>query len=210
MSDRRSAFLEAYAWTRPLLAAPELAASWEDLSALAHFSVKGLAGHLVRAGGAVLAYLGTPVLHGKQPLDAAAYYASVLAGMDEAAHEQVRIRGEANAEGGPRRLLAKRDETEAKLRRALEEEQPDRLVRVFGDLVLRLEDYLVTRTVEILVHADDLAVSIGVEPPPMPTRAGDVAIKHLVDVARLRHGDRAVLVALSRRERDMPEALRVF
>ncbi len=38
----------------------------------------------------------------------------------------------------------------------------------------------------------------------------DLAIEALVDVARVRHGDLAVLRALTRRERDSSEALRVL
>jgi hypothetical protein len=37
-----------------------------------------------------------------------------------------------------------------------------------------------------------------------------VAVETLVEVARLRHGDTAVLRALSRRERDPADALRVL
>jgi hypothetical protein len=206
----REAFLDAYAGTRALLAAPQLAARWDDPSALELFSVKGLAGHLVRAGQAVLAYLAEPLPADAVAVDAPDYYAIVLASMDDAAHAAVRERGEANAADGLGALAAGRDKAEATLRDVLPAEPEDRLAKVFGDLVLLLDDYLVTRIVEILVHADDLAVSIGIDPPPMPRAAADLAIAHLVDVARVRHGNRAVLVALSRRERDAAQALRVF
>ena len=76
--------------------------------------------------------------------------------------------------------------------------------------MLRYDDYLPSRICELLIHTDDLAVSLGVDPPSPPQEALDVAIGHLVDVARRTHGDRAVLIALSRRERDSVNALRVF
>ena len=40
--------------------------------------------------------------------------------------------------------------------------------------------------------------------------AWDLAFDHLVEVARMRHGDNAVLMSLTRRERDAVKALRIF
>jgi hypothetical protein len=74
---------------------------------------------------------------------------------------------------------------------------------------MRLDDYLVTRIVELAVHADDLATSVGLE-SSLPPAALAMAVHSLVDVVRVRHGDLAVLRALSRRERQTPELLRVF
>jgi hypothetical protein len=72
---------------------------------------------------------------------------------------------------------------------------------VAGDLVLAIDDYLATRVVELVVHADDLAVSLGVDPPPPPPAAARLAEHVLLDIARHRHGDTALLRALARRER---------
>jgi uncharacterized protein (TIGR03083 family) len=205
----RDLFLGSYAAVRPLLGAPEAAARWHEPSALSGLSVGGLAGHLVRAGQSVLGYLEDDPPEAA-PIDAPDYYASVLAAMDAAAHDAVIERGEAAARAGPIRLLETYDETLARLRRALGREPPDRLVKVFGGLVMRLDDYLATRMVEALVHADDLAVSLGVPPPSPPPGARRAAIDHLVEVALRGRGERAVLVALTRRERDEADALRVF
>ena len=61
-----------------------------------------------------------------------------------------------------------------------------------------------------VVHADDLAVSLEVAPPPLPAAAFGSAITTLIEVARICHGDAAVLRALTRRERDTVAALRVL
>jgi hypothetical protein len=74
---------------------------------------------------------------------------------------------------------------------------------------MRLDDYLETRLVELVVHDDDLATSVDV-PTELPGEALELAIDHLVAVARFRHGDLAVVRALARRERDISEALRVI
>jgi hypothetical protein len=68
----------------------------------------------------------------------------------------------------------------------------------------------VTRMVELVAHTDDLAVSVGLEPPPPDPDAATLVVHCLVDVARRRHGDLAVVRALTRRERDVVDALRAF
>lgn len=120
------------------------------------------------------------------------------------------VRGEENASTGAVELLATYEEAVRDLERVLRTEPSDRLVRVFMDVVLLYDDYLPSRMCELLIHTDDLAVSLSVEPPAPPQAASDVAIEHLVEVARHVHGDRAVLIALSRRERDTVDALRVI
>jgi hypothetical protein len=55
--------------------------------------------------------------------------------------------------------------------------------------------------IELAVHGDDLAVSVGRDDESVSEEAGRVAVDALMTGARARHGDRAVLRALARRER---------
>jgi hypothetical protein len=64
-----------------------------------------------------------------------------------------------------------------------------------------LDDFLLTRTIEIAVHNDDLAVSVGVPAPALPAYALDLVLPTLVQVAARRHGGTALLRVLSRAER---------
>jgi len=210
MNEIRSAFLEASRGIRPLIESPELARRWNDESVLAGFSVRGLAGHLVRAVQGAVAYLAQDVPEGAEPVPAPDYYAKVLWSLGDAGNKEVIVRGEENASAGPTELVATYDQAVIDLEHVLITEPSDRLVRVFMDVVLRYDDYLPSRMCELLIHTDDLAVTLGLEPPAPPQAASDVAIEHLVEVARRVHGDRAVLIALSRRERDTVNALRVF
>ena len=57
MNRVRAAFLDASAVAIDLLATPEVEAKWDEPSALAEWSVRGLAGHLVRATTSVEMYL---------------------------------------------------------------------------------------------------------------------------------------------------------
>jgi uncharacterized protein (TIGR03083 family) len=211
MTGVRDLFIETSAVARQLVARPEIAERWEQPSALPEFSIRGLAGHLYRATGSVEAYLDRDEPDG-EPIDAPTYYKEAVGepDVDSDLHRAVRERGEEAAAGGHDALLRDWDEMIGRLRRRLAAEPQSRRLRVFKDLVLTLDDYLVTRLVELVVHADDLAVSVAVDPPELPRDAYTSAIWCLVDVARIKHGDVAVVRALTRRERDALQALRVL
>jgi hypothetical protein len=205
----REAFLEAFEAAGAVLRRAEVRASWEHESALKEFSVKGLAGHLVRAGARIEVYLDEEPPTG-EPIPAPLYFVAGLRVMDEADNERVRNDGEATSAGGWEALIEEHRRLHEQLKTRLAREPADRLLRVYGGHVMLLDEYLETRIVELLVHADDLAVSVGLPAPQFPEAASDIAIRHLVEVARLHRGDREVLIALSRRERDKSDALRVF
>lgn len=207
----RDAYLDTARVGRNLVAAPEVAAAWEAPSALREFTVRGLAGHLVRAATAVEPYLDRDEPEGPGR-GAAVYFAAATdePDIDADIHRRIRQGGEGEAAHGQEALLARYDAALERLAPRLAAERPDRLVRAFKDIVLTLDDFLVTRCIELLVHIDDLAVSVGVPTPEPAVAAAGPAIAALVDVARLRHGDVAVLRGLTRRERDSVEALRVL
>lgn len=209
--DVRSTFLDTGRVAADLLARPEVERAWDEPSALREFTVRGLAGHLLRATGSVAAYLDRPEPEG-EPISAARYYALAVDEPDihSEVHRAIRARGEDEAEGGYESVRARSYEVLEELAARLAAEPPERKVRAYKDLVLRIDDYLVTRLIELVVHVDDLAVSVGLAVPELPRDALDAAIGTLVETARLEHGDLAVLRALTRRERDEAEALRVL
>ncbi|MGH9010027.1 MAG: maleylpyruvate isomerase N-terminal domain-containing protein [Acidimicrobiia bacterium] len=221
MTDIRALFCDAAAAAAPLVADPALKERFDGPSALAEFSVRGLAGHLLRAMTSVDGYLDRPAPDaiasgeaGEAPrVSAAEYYASVLAGetdINSDFHRSIRQRGLEAAPEAPEAFPGAWAKMTARLQARLPAEPADRLVQVYGDLVLTLDDYLVTRLIELVVHADDLAVSLGVDPPLLPAAATCLVITTLVEVARVLHGDIAVVRALARRERDAVGALRVI
>ncbi len=208
----RAAFLDTAAVACTVLALPEVARRWDEPSALRLLSVRGLAGHLLRGAGTVEIYLDRPE-PGGEPITAAAYYARALpedADLSSPIHTAIRERGEVQAAEGPKRVAAAAAEACARLRERLAREPAGRLVSVYQGVVIRLDEYLLTRLVELTLHIDDLCVSVGVPTPELPEAAGAAAIGTLVGVARQRHGDLAVLHALARRERDGAAALRVM
>jgi len=66
---------------------------------------------------------------------------------------------------------------------------------------LRRDDFLLTRMLEIVVHTDDLALSIGVHTPAFPSEVFAPVRDLLVRLAVKRHGQSALISALARGER---------
>jgi hypothetical protein len=211
----RQTFLAAARLAADVLARPEVAAQWDGQSALAEFTVRGLAGHLVRAVGSTEAYLDRDEPPADHVIDAARYYRKAVGPSDvvdlaSPLHQSIRQRGEDAAAAGHEALVADFAVMLDRMAQRLDAEPPGRRVRVYQDLVLSLDQYLVTRLIELLVHIDDLCVSVGVDTPGLPADAADAAVATLVGVARLNHGDLAVLRALTRRERSDDRVLRVL
>ncbi|GAA3516617.1 maleylpyruvate isomerase N-terminal domain-containing protein [Actinocatenispora rupis] len=74
---------------------------------------------------------------------------------------------------------------------------------------LRRADFLLTRLVEIVVHSDDLARSIDIDTPEFASDAIRPVLHLLVDLAAARHGQSALISALTRRERQ-PDTVSAF
>jgi Mycothiol maleylpyruvate isomerase N-terminal domain len=210
LQRNRQTFLDTLAAVRPLVASPNVAEKWNEPSVLSEFSVRGLAGHLVRASFTVELYLDSDTTVAEDPISPAQYFANYPADIDAPLNVAVRARGEDLASEGHRHLVGLFDDLAARLQIRLRAEPSDRIVVGARGAVMKLDDYLVTRLVELVVHADDLALSVGLDATPFPGEGLDIVIGCLLDIARYRHGDLAVIRAFSRRERDAVEALRVF
>lgn len=212
MGLTRQTYLDAVDAALDVFRTAELGASWTQPSALTAWSVAGLAGHLARAVTTVEQYLEAEGAPGARRIGAGEYYATVVdtSDLDSDLHRTIRRRGDEMAAGGLEQLRERVEAAADRLRKRLPEEPDDRSVAVFQGVVLSLDDYLGTRLVELVVHADDVAVSLGIPTPAFSADAYRVVEDVLVDTARRRHGDLAVVRALARRERDAADALRVF
>jgi hypothetical protein len=208
MDQTRSDFLAAAAAAREAVAFAGVTLRWEEPSALAEMTVGALVAHLARAVTAADRCLIAPEPTGKEPMSAAEYFAPVTSDLASRINVRVRATSAEEALVGHRAVLGQMDRALERLRTRLETEPGGRLVEVRDGEVLRLDDYLRTRIIEIAVHTDDLCVSVGRVTPAMPGIRE--AIEALVDVAVHRHGELAVLRALARRERDPDQALRVI
>ena len=186
-----------------LLSDPAVASAWERPSALERLTVGGLAAHLSQQIVFVPQVLASPV--DGAPITLLEHYSRVKwrgADLDQETNVGIREGSEALAEHGPGEVAGHAAAAVTVLRQALPAEPPGRAVFLsYAGWALTLGDYLVTRMMEISVHADDLAVSVGLPTPQFPPGVTEPVIDLLSRLAVQRHGGTAVIRALSRAER---------
>ncbi len=213
LTGTRADFIATARSAADLLRAPEVADAWARPSALPEFGVAGLAGHLAYQVLAVPPAVTAPVP--TEPtvalLDHYTRVRWIGAALDDEINVRIRAEGDAIAAGGPEALAAGVDAAIEELTGLLSAAAPDRVVRIplWGPWSLALDDFLVTRMMELAVHADDLAVSVGVATPEPPPGAAQTVVDLLSRLAVRRHGATSVLRALSRAER-APSTIAAF
>ncbi|MFG1777059.1 maleylpyruvate isomerase N-terminal domain-containing protein [Micromonospora sp. NPDC049048] len=204
MDPIRTAYLTAARSAVDLLADPAVAIHWDEPSALPAFGVGGLAGHLASQVLGVPAVLAAPVPAG-DPVGLLDHYARggwLGAPVDAIVNVAIRRAGDGLAADGPAALVDRCAATLRELSGVLPGEPSGRVVHLArGPWSLTLDDFLATRLMELVVHADDLAVSVGVPTPELPAEAVNPVLTLLARLAVRRHGQPAVLRALSRAER---------
>jgi hypothetical protein len=209
VTDTRSQYLAAVRTALDLIDDPAVADAWGGPSALEGFTVGGLAAHLAQQVTSVTAalaadYAGKPLVGLFEHFERVAW---VGTGADGDYNAGIRAGGEEAAQRGPDAVLAQAREALAELEAVL----PD----LDGSLAsgnprwpyaTTLHDFLQTRILECVVHTDDLAHSVGVDTPVFDRGPFDTAVHILTRLAERRHGQAALVRALSRGER-APETI---
>lgn len=208
----RTSFVVAAKTAFELASAPEVAVRWTEESACAGMTVGGLAHHLLQqAANTVRLIQMEPVA--EPPIALLDHYARaawVSASQDDEANVTIRESADAGAEGGPERVLEQASHALDLLPSALETHQvPDQVHIPWQGWSLTTEDFLITRAMEIVVHADDLAASVGLSTPDFPDDLVAEVLRLLAGLAVRRHGQAAVVRALSRPQR-APESVSAF
>lgn len=206
----RALAIEATEAAATLLASPNVAERWHDPSALDGMTVGALSAHLVRAAGAVIAYLDRtdPEARPATQADLLTPITYFHAALDSPIHDQIKNVSANEAEIGPEAMAEKCRDLVSTMVERFEAEPADRLVGALGGRMLSLDDFCRTRLIEVLMHVDDLATSIDVETPKTDPEGHAIVIDILIGIARHLHGDWAVLHGLARSER--PDAAGVF
>lgn len=214
-SSVTSVYLDAAGAAATFLAGQEVAAVWDRPSALPEFGVGGLAGHLARQITQVpvlLALADEGATAGRETISALDHYGRITwvgAPLDAEVNVSIRQESDDEAAAGPADLAKRTADAVAELRDSLAGRPGDsRVFLPHAGWCLTLDGYLTTRLLEIVIHADDLAVSTGA-PFPLPAAATDLVLTLLTRIAARRHGPEAVLRAFARRER-APETIVVF
>ncbi|GAA1690784.1 hypothetical protein GCM10009830_43120 [Glycomyces endophyticus] len=204
MSDTRLQYLAAAATALALLDTEQVADHWTEPSALEGFTVGGLAAHLAQQITSVTAALDADPA-GKDPVTLHEHYrraAWVGADIDNDYNTAIRDGGEQAAATGHAAVLT---DASSALQRLATDLPALAAAHLTGNTrwpyAMRLDDFLTTRLLELVVHADDLAYSTGLDTPEFDPDAFAAATALLAHLAAERHGQAALVRALARTER---------
>lgn len=199
----RPAFAAAIDQLAELVGSDAVGAAWDRESALPGLSVGGLTRHLVSQPECAVEFLTTPGPPDADVLTLVDHYDRVdwwRAPTD--APENTSIRDDFNQMG-----QAGHDESVQVLALA-RRELPAALGTAgattyvpWQDCSLPTDDFLVVRLMEMVVHADDLAISVGAPTPSFGPDVLEPVLALLAALSARRRGQDGVLRALSRSER---------
>jgi len=199
-----------------LVARPEVAAHWDEPSALELWSVRTLVGHAVGP-------LELIITDCERPEPATARLRGIVEysrmarlekreDLDLEGHHLIKGMAEDRAAKGRDHLLEEASGWLEELKWMLPAMDPTkhvylpRMPPVAGPLAMMV----MNRTMELTVHMDDVAVSVGLPTQPIRPEAAAMALTVLMSVARRANGDLEVLRAMARAERAKPNATRAI
>ena len=202
---QRNVFFDATSSIADLIASPAVGDHWGERSCLDGFTVGGLAGHIVRSVQALMDLLERPLPKGARVVTPAEFFGvnkprgPVL---DDPVAKFIVDDGENRAELGQDAVVGTFRELLGQAEEVLEDLSATTIIPTIRipDGVTSLGIYLTTRVVELVVHGDDLASSVGLDWQPS-FEAGALAIGLLVQIASEQNGAVEVLRVLARSER---------
>lgn len=200
----RDSFVAAARTAFDLASTPEVRAAWETESTCEGMTVGGLAAHLLGQALNTVRLLDVdPVA--EEPIPLLEHYARaawVRTGLDDEANSGIRDESNDTAQTGPKGVLTDGAAAVERLADALgAPRSPDQVHIPWQGWSLVTDDFLTTRAMEIVVHSDDLAASVGLETPAFPDDVVADVLGLLAGVAVRRHGQAALVRALSRPQR---------
>lgn len=211
MTDLRDAFLTATDHVLAVVGRDDVGQAWGARSALDEWSVGGLVAHL--AGQPQTAVTLLSAEPSRDPIPLEEHYrrsAWVGASLDDEVNVAIREGGDAGAAAGRDEVLAGVIAAREALPDLLAAQPADRAVLIpWNDWSLVRDDFLTGRMMEIVVHGEDVAASVGFEAPHLPDAVLDPVLRLLTRLAARRYGQGAVVSALSRVER-APRTISAF
>ncbi|MCP3856139.1 MAG: maleylpyruvate isomerase family protein, partial [Actinomycetia bacterium] len=184
----RNLVVEAIDGAAEVMARPVVAQRWDEPSALEGMTVGALSAHLVRAAGATLAYLDRTDPEARPDGELLTPITYFHAAVDSPIHNQIKDVSATEAEIGHPATVDKCREVAAQMRERFAAEPTDRLVAALGGRMLTLDDFCRTRMIEVLLHLDDLAVSVGEQRPATDPEGPAIVIDIVMGIARRHRG----------------------
>ncbi len=199
----RAAVIDAVDQLTELVESAEVADAWKRESVLPGMTVGGLTRHLVSQPECAVEFLHKPCPPDAHPSTLVGHYDRVdwwHAPVE--APENTSIRDDFNQLGaaGPADSVEVLARSRDQLAGALDPAGARTYVP-WQDCTLPTDDFLVVRLTEIAVHADDLAVSVGLVTPTFGPEVLEPVLALLAALAARRRGQDSLLRALSRHER---------
>jgi hypothetical protein len=198
----RDPFADAVGVATDLVLRPEVDARWTAESACAGMSVGALARHLVSQWFNAVRLLRAP--DGEDPITVWQHYeraAWVHSGLDDEANVGIRHGSEEFAAEGPEAMRALVAALAPELAEVLATDRDGSVLIPWQSWSLSEHDFLLTRLMEIVVHSDDLAASVGLQTPEFPVGVVAPVLDLLTGLALRRHGATALVRALTRPQR---------
>lgn len=209
----RKAVIEATDLIAELVDRPEIAADWTGESSCEGMSVGGLTRHLAGQPASVVALLRLDGSEGAaaETIDVLEHYGRATwlrEDVDGETNRSIRATADREAADGPDAARALLSRARADLEVVLAHPPPTTYVPWQG-WRLATDDFLVTRLMEMVVHADDLASSVRVATPQFGPTVLDPVFRLLTAIAARRHGQDALVRTLTRPQR-APSTISAF
>jgi hypothetical protein len=199
----RNAVVHATDLVAGLVARPEVPAAWTVESSCQGMSVGGLTRHLVSQPVNVVRLLTTEVPDDVETIDVLEHYARAAwtrEDLDGDTNTSIRATSDEQAAEGPDAAQELGFHARERLGSALAGAPPTVYIPWQG-WALDIDDFLVTRLMEMVVHADDLAASVAVPVPDFGPGVLDPVFRLLTALSVRRHGQDALVRALTRPQR---------
>jgi hypothetical protein len=200
----RDALVRAADAVAELVAVPEVDGAWARESALPGLTVGGLTRHLVSQFESAVEFLRIQPPPPEAPVVSLAelYRRTDWFEAPVEAAENTSIRDDFNAmaAGGQADSVGVLQRARGDLPAAIAAAGPSTYVP-WQECSVSTDDFLVVRLMEVVVHADDLAVSVGRPTPAFDDEVVHPALALLAMLSERRHGTVAAVRALSRAER---------
>jgi hypothetical protein len=196
-----------------LAGAPEVAAAWHSESTCAGMTVGALTCHLLSQTEVTAAFLHYPPPTTLAPITLLEHFDRaewVSAPLEDEAHSSVRVESEEAAAAGPATVLADAAGVLDRLTTVLDAPRDPAVVYIpWHDWALTTDDFLVSRAMELVVHSDDLAASVGLPTPEFPPTVIANVVHILGAIGLQRRGQDAVIRTLIRPQR-APDSFAAF
>ncbi|HEY7042897.1 MAG TPA: maleylpyruvate isomerase N-terminal domain-containing protein [Nocardioidaceae bacterium] len=198
----RSAVLQAADLVAELVARSEVAQAWTSESSCVGMSVGGLTRHLVSQPVNVVKLLRADQSDAETIplLEHYARAAWVREDLEGDTNRSIRESADREASEGRDTALALLAQARSEIESTLAD-APSTTYIPWQGWSLATDDFLVTRLMEMVVHADDLAASVAVPTPEFGTDVLDPVFRLLTAIAVRRHGQDAVVRTFARPQR---------